>query len=92
VISGQLLIFGLVPEALFLRYNLFYYCYVLSFYQSAREDIRYQEALAMLQSKTEKGKLVIEAPKRGLTQLACCQKGPDSKPANRRYQELLGNM
>jgi len=76
----------------FLRYNLFYYCFVLSHYQSARQDNRFQEALATLQARTEKGRLVIEAPKRGLTKLSFCKKGSDSEPANKRYQQLLENV
>ena len=36
-----------------LRYNLFYYTHVLSFYERARRDARYGEALEMLKSKLD---------------------------------------
>jgi hypothetical protein len=36
----------------FLRYNLFYYVYVLSFYDRARDDPRYLEALRLLESSS----------------------------------------
>lgn len=77
----------------FLRYNLFYYVYVLSFYQRARRDRRYQAALEVLESKLGKdGRLVVERPHRALTGLEFCAKGKPSDPATARYREIERNV
>ncbi len=77
----------------FLRYNLFYYIYVLSFYHRARQDLRFQEALSALESKLdEHGRLVIERPHQKLAGFACCRKGEPSELATRRYKEILKNL
>lgn len=73
----------------FLRYNLFYYVYVLSFYDRARRDNRFAQALATLESKIEDGKMVIENPHRYLGKLAFCKRGQPSAAATRRYREIL---
>ena len=45
----------------FLRYNLFHYVYVLSFYDRAKNDPRFLEALALLESKLDPhGRVVVE--------------------------------
>ncbi len=76
----------------FLRYNLFYYVYVLSFFRHARVDSRFDAALQLLQSKLDGGNIVIERSHRGLKGLKFCEKGVVSKPATRRYLEILKNI
>ena len=76
----------------FLRYNLFFYVYVLSFFKKARRDRRFLAALATLESKTVNGKVVIENLKRGLTGLRFCKKGEPSDLATRQYREIAKNM
>lgn len=77
----------------FLRYNLFYYVYILSFYERARRDARFKEALAQLQSKlNEEGDVIVERPHRGLKELQFCAKGHPSAPATGRYREILNNL
>lgn len=77
----------------FLRYNLFYYVYVLSFYDSAQEDKRFEKALATLKSKqTKDGKIIVEAPHRRLRNLEFCTKGKPSKPATERFSEIIHNL
>ena len=76
----------------FLRYNLFYYCYVLSFYDRAKKDQRFQEALKALEEKVIDGKLVIENPNRRLSKLAMCKKGAPSEIATLRYQQLTSRL
>ncbi len=77
----------------FLRYNLFYYVYVLSFYEYARQDRRFLEALSALESKLdEDGRIVVERPHRGLTKLSFCKKGEPSELATRRYGEIKQNL
>ncbi len=72
----------------FLRYNLFYYCYVLSFYDHSLKDPRFQEAVAALDQKIVEGKLVIENPNRRLAKLDFCRKGMPSELATSRYLEM----
>ncbi len=77
----------------FLRYNLFSYVYVLSFYERARQDARFRNAMEQLSGKVdEAGQLVVERPNRKLAKLAAFAKGKGSAPATRRYQEILNNL
>jgi hypothetical protein len=77
----------------FLRYNIFYYVYVLSFYQQARKDQRLKEAFAALTEKLDKEKrMIVERPNRKLEKLQICKKGAPSKAATERYIETLKNM
>jgi hypothetical protein len=77
----------------FLRYNLFYYVYVLSFYEKARQDKRFSEALVALQQKLDsQGRMIVERPNRKLSGLTICPKGKPSAAASARYQEIMKNM
>ena len=76
----------------FLRYNLFYYVYVLSFYNRAKNDPRFREALDSLASKLSDGKIVIENCNRKLRGLGFCQPGVPSELATRRYLEIESNL
>jgi len=77
----------------FLRYNLFSYVYVLSFYQRAKHDARYLEALRLFKSKLDKrGRVVVERPHRSLAGLSFCAKGHPSDLATARYEEVLDNL
>jgi hypothetical protein len=77
----------------FLRYNIFYYTYVLSFYPKARKDKRFREALAALSEKlNDQNKLIIERPSRKLEKLQICRKGEPSAAATERYAEIVKNM
>jgi hypothetical protein len=72
---------------------LFYYVYVLSFYERAERERRFLEALNMPQSKLdERGRIVVERPHRRLAQLAFCKKGEPSELATRRYEEIKKNV
>jgi hypothetical protein len=77
----------------FLRYNLFYYVYILSFYDRAKDDQRYLEALRALESKLDsRGRVVVERPNRKLADLQFCTKGRPSELATSRYREVLENL
>lgn len=77
----------------FLRYNLFYYVYVLSFYPKARKDERFKEALQALTEKVDSnGQLSVERPFRKLAKLDICQTGQPSLAATARYREILKNL
>jgi hypothetical protein len=77
----------------FLRYNLFHWVYVLSFYDRARDDPRYLEALRLLESKVDPGgRVVVERPNRGLAGLSFCAAGRPSDLATARYREIAENL
>ncbi len=75
----------------FLRYNLFNYVYVLSFYERARKDVRFREALQTLNSKVVEGKVLVENPHRKLSDLSFCRKGFPSDAATDHYKVILRN-
>ena len=76
----------------FLSYNLFYYVYVLSFYDAAKRDPRFLDALSVLQSKLKDGQIVVERPYQKLSQLSFCKKGEVSELATKQYQSILNNL
>jgi hypothetical protein len=73
-------------------YNLFVYLYVLSFYNRARKDERFLEALSVLESKMAEGKIVVERVNRKLAGLSFCKKGKQSDLGTGRYLELKRNL
>jgi hypothetical protein len=82
----------LQTEFPFLRYNLFFYVYVLSFYDAAHGAPSFRQALDALESKLVDGQLVVENPNRKLAGFAFCRKGEPSRAATRRYHEILSNI
>lgn len=73
-------------------YNLFFYVYVLSFYETARHDERFLQALAALQSKLVGGQIVVARPNPKLQNFSFCKKGQPSRLATERYGEILRNL
>ncbi len=77
----------------FLRYNLFYYVYVLSHYAKARTDERFLTALDALKQKLDdQGRMVVERPNKKLAHLSICRKGEPSVAATERYLEIVENL
>jgi hypothetical protein len=76
----------------FFRYNLFFYVYVLSFYNKAKRDKRFSEALTSLESKLENGKMIVENPHKKLAKFSFCEKGKPSDIATERYHQILENI
>jgi len=77
----------------FLRYNLFSYVYVLSFYNYAKQDKRFLDALRILESKLDiQGKIIVERPHRKLAHLLLCQHGKPSELATFRFKEIKKNI
>lgn len=76
----------------FRNYNLFEYVYVLSFYNRAKNDSRFLEAIKLLQSKTINGQIVVERVVPKLAKLSFCKKGLPSVLATQRYNEILENL
>lgn len=76
----------------FRNYNLFVYVYVLSFYNHAKKDKRFLEALKTLESKLVDEKIVVERVVPKLAGLSFCKKGEVSELATMRYHEIIGNI
>lgn len=76
----------------FMAYNLFFYLYVLSFYEKARRDERFLEALGVLQAKLSEGEIVVERPNPKLAAFEFCKKGARSELGTLRYHEILKNL
>lgn len=73
-------------------YNLFFYVHVLSFYNRAKRDPRFREALRALTGKLVDGRMVVERVVPKLAALEFCKKGRPSELATRRYREILENI
>lgn len=73
-------------------YNLFQYVYVLSFYDRAKHDRRFQEALAALQSKLVDGQIVVERVHKKMEDFLFCAKNAPSELGTKRYMEILRNI
>lgn len=76
----------------FRGYDLFYYLYVLSFYEKARQDVRFKEAFEALKEKTKDGQIIVERVVPKLRKLNFCKKDQTSDLATERYQEILDNL
>lgn len=76
----------------FRNYNLFEYVYILSFYNRAKEDRRFLEALETLKSKTVDGQIIVERVVPKLAKLSFCKKDAPSVLATKRYNEILINL
>ena len=73
-------------------YNLLHYVHVLSFYDKAKHDERFLDALKALQDKLVDGQLIVERVSSKLSKLQFCKKGQPSKPVTARYHEILDNL
>jgi hypothetical protein len=76
----------------FSAYNLFSYVYVLSFYERARRDARFLEALCALKASMRGGMIVVERPNPKLKAFECCKQGQPSERATLRFEEILNNL
>ena len=76
----------------FRNYNLFIYVYVLSFYNRAKEDKRFLEALAVLESKMKDGQIIVERIVPKLAEFSFCKKGEPSELATKHYYEIRKNL
>ena len=82
----------LKTEYPFLRYNLFYYVYVLSFYPKAVIDKRFIEAYKFLEDKINDDKFKPENPHKKWQQFGFAQKDKISGPGTKRWLEIKHNV
>lgn len=75
-----------------LRYNIFYYVYVLSFYTKAKKDPRFREAFDVLRGKAKENEIKVENPNKKLESYNMCKKMSISELATKRYSEILKNI
>lgn len=76
----------------FRNYNIFIYVYVLSFYEGAKKDKRFLEALDILESKLVSGEILVERVVPKLAHLTFCEKGKPSALATKRFHEILRSI
>ena len=76
----------------FATYNVFRYVHVLSYYDQAKKDPRFRQAVAVLESKLVNGQVVVERVHRRLAGLTFCRRGQPSELATARYQQILANL
>lgn len=74
------------------NYNLFYYVYVLSFYDKAKQDQRFLEALKALEDKLVDGKIVVERVSPKVAKFEFCRKGAPSELGTNRYHQIILNL
>ncbi|MEP1097024.1 MAG: prenyltransferase/squalene oxidase repeat-containing protein [Cyclobacteriaceae bacterium] len=75
----------------FLRYNLFYYVYVLSFYKHAWQDQRFKDVCGIVSSKLENGKIIPENPHRAWRKFDFARTGQVSELATKYWNEIIAN-
>jgi len=74
------------------RYNIFYYVYVLSFYDKAKKDPRFRESFEVLRGKAIENEIKVENPNKKLESYNMCRKMRISELATKRYIEILKNI
>lgn len=73
-------------------YNLFWYVYVLSFYNTAKKDSRFLEAFAALQAKLVDDCIIVERVVPKLAKLNFCKKNHPSELATKHFHQILLNL
>ncbi|MBN1700159.1 MAG: hypothetical protein JW881_21790 [Spirochaetales bacterium] len=75
-----------------IRYNLLYYCHVLSRFKVSLDSDYFQEAISLITDKAEDGKIKPENPHRLWREFSFAQKDKESQMATKKYQEILNNL
>lgn len=76
----------------YIRYNLFGYVHVLSFYPKARRSRAFKAAYAVLAGKRVEGSVIVEHVRPGLEGLQFCREGQPSRLATQRFAEIEDNL
>lgn len=75
-----------------IRYNLLYYCCVLSRFKASLDNECFQEAFSLIRNKAENGKIKPENPHKSWRKFSFAQKDKESRMATKRYHEILDNI
>lgn len=75
----------------FIRYNIFYYAYVLSFYGKAINDRRYKEIIEILKTKESDAGIKIENPHKNWKKVLY-NESRECYLANQKYSELINRI
>lgn len=73
----------------FLRYNLFYYVFVLSFFKSAQKDERFIDAKNALIERSKNNEIYPETPHKAWNKYSFSQKNKKSEIATKLFLEVL---
>lgn len=76
----------------FLRYNLFFYVYVLSHYVCCRTDSRFLAAFEMLESNVKNDQMIVAKPHRSWADMGLVQAGQANEFASQRWREIVENL
>ena len=76
-------------DVLNIRYNLFYYVYILSKYKITKDDKRFQDALNILIEKADNNKVFPETPHNSWRKYSFAQKNKYSEYATNRFLEIF---
>ncbi|MCL2603156.1 MAG: prenyltransferase [Defluviitaleaceae bacterium] len=73
-------------------YSLLPYVYILSFYEKAQKDERFQEAYEALKSKLINNQITVERNSPRLKDLDFCKKGQPNEQATQRFIEIKARV
>jgi hypothetical protein len=76
----------------FLRYNIFYYVYILSKYDFAKKDVRFITALKVLKGKCKNNDLYVESPHKAWSNYSFAKKGCKSEVATLKFKEIVKDV
>ncbi len=74
------------------RYNVFHYVYTLSFYDKAKRDPRFLEALKVITDKLVNDKIVTESTNKKLSKYVFCMTNVPNAIATAHYNEIVENL
>ncbi len=74
------------------RYNVFHYVYTLSFYDKAKRDPRFLEALKVITDKLVNDKVVTENTNKKLSKYVFCMTNVPNAIATAHYNEIVENL
>jgi len=74
------------------RYNIFYYVYTLSFYNKAKNDPRFLEALEVIKNKIKNGKLIVESTNKKISKYSFFRENEPNEMATANFNKILENL
>jgi hypothetical protein len=74
------------------RYNLFHYVYTLSYYNKAKKDRRFLEALQTITDKLDNGSVIVESTNKKIRNYTFCKVDKPNEIATKHFNEILENL